>query len=161
MAYGPPLSKARKGSPERLLHSVQVVESQQNKQEGRHIPYRDSKLTFLLQDSLGGNAKTMLVANVSPSVACAHETLSTLQFAERAKCIKNRAKVNVDTQGDKRALQAEVERLQAELASLQVFVLVARCFLLNELATLLERMHACGHQAVLSCHERCVGVYMS
>eukprot|EP00892_Ulva_mutabilis_P001902 jgi/Ulvmu1/11712/UM008_0123.1 len=96
-----------------------VVESQQTKLPGRHIPYRDSKLTFLLQDSLGGNAKTMLVANVSPSVACAHETLSTLQFAERAKCIKNRAKVNVDTQGDKRALQAELERLQAELASLQ------------------------------------------
>jgi kinesin family member 15 len=74
----------------------------------------------LLQDSLGGNAKTMLVANVSPSVACAHETLSTLQFAERAKCIRNRAKVNTDTQGDHRALQAEVERLQAELGSLQV-----------------------------------------
>lgn len=99
---------------------VQVVESQQTNLPGRHIPYRDSKLTFLLQDSLGGNAKTVLVANVSPSVACAHETLSTLQFAERAKCIKNRAKVNMDTQGDKRALQAELERLQAELASLQV-----------------------------------------
>ena len=113
------------------------MESQESKQVGRHIPYRDSKLTFLLQDSLGGNAKTMLVANVSPSTACAHETLSTLQFAERAKCIRNRAKVNryranryraiatvprsnTDTQGDQRALQAEVERLQAELGSLQV-----------------------------------------
>jgi kinesin family member 15 len=99
---------------------LQVVESQESKRVGRHIPYRDSKLTFLLQDSLGGNAKTMLVANVSPSTACAHETLSTLQFAERAKCIRNRAKVNTDTQGDHRALQAEVERLQAELSSLQV-----------------------------------------
>ena len=97
------------------------MESQASKQVGRHIPYRDSKLTFLLQDSLGGNAKTILVANVSPSTACAHETLSTLQFAERAQCIRNRAKVNTDTQGDQRALQAEVERLQAELGSLQVW----------------------------------------
>lgn len=100
--------------------TLQVVEAQQIKQGVRHIPYRDSKLTFLLQDSLGGNAKTMLVANVSPSTACAHETLSTLQFAERTKCIRNRAKVNTDTQGERRALQAEVERLQAELSSLQV-----------------------------------------
>lgn len=103
-----------------------MVESQASKQVGRHIPYRDSKLTFLLQDSLGGNAKTMLVANVSPSTACAHETLSTLQFAERAKCIRNRAKVNTDTQGDQRALQAEVERLQAELGSLQVWNILYR-----------------------------------
>jgi kinesin family member 15 len=57
---------------------------------------------------------------VSPSTACAHETLSTLQFAERAKCIKNRAKVNIDTQGDIKMLQAEVERLQAELVDLKV-----------------------------------------
>jgi Kinesin motor domain len=99
---------------------LQVVESQEAKVVGRHIPYRDSNLTFLLQDSLGGNAKTMLVANVSPSTACAHDTLSTLQFADRTKCIRNRAKVNTNTQGDQRALQTEVERLQAELTSLQV-----------------------------------------
>ena len=98
---------------------MQVVESQQAK-AGAHIPYRDSKLTFLLQDSLGGNSKTILIANVSPSAACAHETLSTLQFADGAKSIRNRARVNKDTQGDDRALRAEVERLRSELASVEV-----------------------------------------
>ena len=99
---------------------LQVVEAQRDKKPTRHIPYRDSKLTFLLQDSLGGNAKTMVVANVSPSVACCHETLSTLQFANRVKDIRNHAKVNTDTVGDMKALQAEVERLQTELSCVQV-----------------------------------------
>jgi hypothetical protein len=108
-------SEARKA----LQLQLQVVESQQSK-FGAHIPYRDSKLTFLLQDSLGGNAKTILIANVSPSAACAHETLSTLQFADGAKCIRNRARVNTDTQGDDRSLRAEVERLRSELAAGQV-----------------------------------------
>lgn len=93
---------------------VQVVEAQESG-KARHIPYRNSKLTFLLQDSLGGNSKTFLVANVSPSNLCAHETLSTLQFADRAKCIRNRAKVNTDTEGTEAALQSEVERLREEL----------------------------------------------
>ncbi|KAB5561601.1 hypothetical protein DKX38_006558 [Salix brachista] len=54
-----------------------------------HVPYRDSKLTFLLQDSLGGNSKTIIIANISPSLCCSLETLSTLKFAQRAKFIKN------------------------------------------------------------------------
>ncbi|KAJ9698949.1 hypothetical protein PVL29_007831 [Vitis rotundifolia] len=58
-----------------------------------HVPYRDSKLTFLLQDSLGGNAKTIIIANVSPSNCCSLETLSTLKFAQRAKFIKNNKEV--------------------------------------------------------------------
>lgn len=91
-----------------------MVEAQESGRT-KHIPYRNSKLTFLLQDSLGGNSKTFLVANVSPSNLCAHETLSTLQFADRAKCIRNRAKVNTDTEGTEMALQAEVERLREEL----------------------------------------------
>ena len=59
-----------------------------------HIPYRDSKLTRVLQDSLGGNAKTALVINVSPSSYNASEILSTLRFGNRAKSIKNQARVN-------------------------------------------------------------------
>ncbi|EFN57204.1 hypothetical protein CHLNCDRAFT_10198, partial [Chlorella variabilis] len=55
---------------------------------GRHIPYRDSRLTYLLQDSLGGNAKTCLVAAVSPAAVNVAETLSTLRFADQAKRIK-------------------------------------------------------------------------
>lgn len=64
-------------------------------EKGReHIPYRDSKLTYLLQDSLGGNSKTILIATASPSPTCYSETMSTLKFAKRAKEIKNLPKIN-------------------------------------------------------------------
>uniref|UniRef100_A0AAR2KMY5 Kinesin-like protein n=1 Tax=Pygocentrus nattereri TaxID=42514 RepID=A0AAR2KMY5_PYGNA len=83
----------------------------------RHICYRDSKLTFLLRDSLGGNAKTYIIANVHPGSKCFGETLSTLQFAQRAKLIKNKAMINEDTQGNVKQLQAEVKKLKEQLAS--------------------------------------------
>ncbi|XP_067292936.1 kinesin-like protein KIF15 isoform X2 [Pseudorasbora parva] len=85
--------------------------------KNRHICYRDSKLTFLLRDSLGGNAKTYIIANVHPGSKCFGETLSTLQFAQRAKLIKNKAMVNEDTQGNVRQLQAEVKKLKEQLAN--------------------------------------------
>ncbi|KAM8758534.1 kinesin-like protein KIF15 isoform 2-T2 [Rhynchonycteris naso] len=84
----------------------------------RHVCYRDSKLTFLLRDSLGGNARTAIIANVHPGSRCFGETLSTLNFAQRAKLIKNKAVVNEDTQGDVSQLQAEVKRLKEQLAQL-------------------------------------------
>ncbi|XP_029972708.1 kinesin-like protein KIF15 isoform X2 [Salarias fasciatus] len=84
--------------------------------KNRHICYRDSKLTFLLRDSLGGNAKTFIIANVHPGSKCFGETLSTLQFAQRAKLIKNKAVINEDTQGNVRQLQAEVKKLKEQLA---------------------------------------------
>ncbi|KAK2520351.1 hypothetical protein Q9966_013498 [Columba livia] len=84
----------------------------------RHICYRDSKLTFLLRDSLGGNAKTCIIANVHPGSRCFGETLSTLNFAQRAKLIKNKAVVNEDTQGNVSQLQAEVKKLKDQLAQL-------------------------------------------
>ncbi|XP_078133812.1 kinesin-like protein KIF15 isoform X2 [Sander vitreus] len=84
--------------------------------KNRHICYRDSKLTFLLRDSLGGNAKTYIIANVHPGSKCFGETLSTLQFAQRAKLIKNKAIINEDTQGNVRQLQAEVKKLKEQLA---------------------------------------------
>ncbi|XP_061552601.1 kinesin-like protein KIF15 isoform X2 [Phycodurus eques] len=83
--------------------------------KNRHICYRDSKLTFLLRDSLGGNAKTYIIANVHPGSKCFGETLSTLQFAQRAKLIKNKAIVNEDTQGNVRQLQAEIKKLKEQL----------------------------------------------
>ncbi|XP_031435804.1 kinesin-like protein KIF15-A [Clupea harengus] len=82
----------------------------------RHICYRDSKLTFLLKDSLGGNAKTCIIANVHPGSKCFGETWSTLQFAQRAKLIKNKAMINEDTHGNVRQLQAEVKKLKDQLA---------------------------------------------
>ncbi|CAN1806259.1 Kinesin-like protein KIN-12C [Linum perenne] len=84
--------------------------------KNRHVPYRDSRLTFLLQDSLGGNSKTMIVANVSPSMCAAHETLSTLKFAQRAKLIQNNAKVNEDATGDVGALQRQIKQLKEQLS---------------------------------------------
>ena len=64
--------------------------------KSQHIPYRDSKLTRLLQDSLGGNTKTVMIAAVSPADYNYEETLSTLRYAARAKAIKNKPRVNED-----------------------------------------------------------------
>jgi kinesin family member 11 len=58
-----------------------------------HIPYRDSKLTRLLRDSLGGKTKTCIIATIGPSVHCVEETISTLDYAHRAKNIRNRPEV--------------------------------------------------------------------
>uniref|UniRef100_A0A0E0I4M2 Kinesin motor domain-containing protein n=1 Tax=Oryza nivara TaxID=4536 RepID=A0A0E0I4M2_ORYNI len=87
--------------------------------KNRHVPYRDSRLTFLLQDSLGGNSKTTIVANVSPSICSSSETLSTLKFAQRAKLIQNNAKVNEDASGDVMSLQRQIEDLKDQLTCLK------------------------------------------
>ncbi|XP_024021248.1 kinesin-like protein KIN-12D isoform X2 [Morus notabilis] len=101
-----------------LGHVIMVlVDVAQGKQ--RHIPYRDSRLTFLLQDSLGGNSKTMIIANVSPSICSAAETLNTLKFAQRAKMIQNNAVVNEDSTGDVTALQHQIRLLTEELSILK------------------------------------------
>jgi hypothetical protein len=83
--------------------------------KSRHIPYRDSKLTFILRDSLGGNSKTVIIANISPSSINMGETLSTLDFAKRAKQIKNRAVVNEDSSGTILILKTEIRRLKKDL----------------------------------------------
>ncbi|KDO29826.1 hypothetical protein SPRG_19713 [Saprolegnia parasitica CBS 223.65] len=84
----------------------------------RHVNYRDSKLTFLLRDALGGNSKTTLLATIAPDEAFGTETLSTLQFVQRAKCITTAAVANDDTQGAFAALQRELEDARAKLAHL-------------------------------------------
>ncbi|XP_013857561.1 kinesin-like protein KIF21B isoform X7 [Austrofundulus limnaeus] len=87
----------------------------QTKKAG-HIPYRDSKLTRLLQDSLGGNSHTVMIACVSPSDRDFMETLNTLKYANRARNIKNKVVVNQDkTSQQINALRAEIVRLQMEL----------------------------------------------
>jgi hypothetical protein len=86
--------------------------------KGKHIPYRDSKLTRLLQDSLGGNTKTLMVAAVSPADYNYDETLSTLRYANRAKNIKNKPVVNEDPKDAKlREYKEEIERLKKLLES--------------------------------------------
>ncbi|CAK60607.1 unnamed protein product (macronuclear) [Paramecium tetraurelia] len=87
------------------------------KQPKSHIPYRDSKITRLLEDSLGGNCKTTFMAMISPAIEAFSESLSTLKFANRAKNIRNTPMVNQDQ--DQGALlrkyQLEIQKLKQEL----------------------------------------------
>lgn len=81
-----------------------------------HVPYRDSKLTRLLQDSLGGNAKTVMVATLGPAPQHYDETLTTLRYANRAKNIQNQPRVNEDPKDALlREFQKEIARLRAQL----------------------------------------------
>uniref|UniRef100_A0A4W3JGB5 Kinesin family member 13B n=1 Tax=Callorhinchus milii TaxID=7868 RepID=A0A4W3JGB5_CALMI len=86
------------------------------KNRNKFVPYRDSVLTWLLKDSLGGNSKTAMIATVSPSADNYDETLSTLRYADRAKNIINHAVVNEDPNATIiRELREEVEKLREQL----------------------------------------------
>ncbi|KAL4173342.1 hypothetical protein KRP22_008495 [Phytophthora ramorum] len=97
------------------LGNVIMGLSEQSVGKHRHVHYRDSKLTFLLKDSLGGNSKTFMVATISPADDSSFETLSTLKFAQRAKMIQNSAVVNEDSVGSALFLQEELQRLRRQL----------------------------------------------
>ena len=88
--------------------------------KGQHVPYRDSKLTRLLQESLGGNARTTLIINCSPSSYNEDETLSTLRFGARAKTIKNKVKANVERSPAE--LRALLNKAEAEIARLKAII---------------------------------------
>ena len=84
--------------------------------KSQHIPYRNSKLTRLLQDSLGGNTKTVMVANLGPADYNFDETMGTLRYANRAKNIKNKPRINEDPKDAMlREFQEEIARLKAQL----------------------------------------------
>ncbi|KAH8061987.1 hypothetical protein JL722_3950 [Aureococcus anophagefferens] len=104
----------------RSLSALSNVISALTTESTTHVPYRDSVLTHLLKDSLGGNARTTMVATVSPASDSASETASTLRYAERSKNIKNKAVVN-DVEVKARdavvkQLRDEVSKLKRELA---------------------------------------------
>ncbi|XP_057778967.1 kinesin-like protein KIN-5B [Salvia miltiorrhiza] len=82
-----------------------------------HVPYRDSKLTRLLRDSLGGKTKTCVIATISPSAQCLEETLSTLDYAYRAKSIKNKPEANqkVTKTVLLKDLYVEIERMKQDI----------------------------------------------
>jgi kinesin family protein 5 len=84
-----------------------------------HVPYRDSKLTFILRESLGGNAKTTLVIACSPHLFNLEESISTLRFGQRAKSIKNKVKINQERSVAE--LEAIIEKLTAELTRLRQY----------------------------------------
>uniref|UniRef100_A0A4W6CZU9 Kinesin motor domain-containing protein n=1 Tax=Lates calcarifer TaxID=8187 RepID=A0A4W6CZU9_LATCA len=80
----------------------------------KYIPYRDSKLTRLLQDSLGGNTRTLMIACLSPADNNYEESLSTLRYANRAKSIQNRPRINEDPKDALlREYQEEIKKLRA------------------------------------------------
>ena len=85
------------------------------KKSNAHIPYRDSKLTRLLQQSLGGNSRTVMIACISPAEPNAEESINTLRYAERTRNIKNSAVRNVVTGGLSAGEAAELRKENQQL----------------------------------------------
>ncbi len=81
-----------------LGNVISVLGEDNPSNKPKHVPYRESKLTRLLQDSLGGNSHTLMIACVSPADSNMEETLNTLRYADRARKIKNKPIVNIDPQ---------------------------------------------------------------
>ncbi|XP_068734565.1 kinesin-like protein KIF14 isoform X1 [Montipora capricornis] len=106
------------GSINKSLHTLGKVISllsdrETSAKKKMYIPYRDSTLTWLLKDSLGGNSKTTMIANISPASTSFGESLSTLRYAQRARTIVNRAVINEDPNAKIiRELKEEIERLK-------------------------------------------------
>ncbi|XP_058747789.1 kinesin-like protein KIN-4C isoform X2 [Vicia villosa] len=99
-----------------LGNVISALGDEKKRKEGGHVPYRDSKLTRLLQDSLGGNSKTVMIACVSPADTNVEETLNTLKYANRARNIQNKAIINRDPMGaQQQRLQSRIDQLEAEL----------------------------------------------
>lgn len=94
-----------------------VISQLSSRQSGAHVSYRDSKLTRLLQDSLGGTAITYMVACVTPAEFHLSETLNTVQYAQRARAIQSKPRIQQIT--DESDKQAVIERLKAEIAFLR------------------------------------------
>ena len=100
-----------------------VISALTEKNRG-HVPYRDSKLTRLLQDSLGGNSVTVMLCNASPATINAEETLSALRFAERAKKIENVATINRDPKAARAAeLYEENKKLKQKIDLIEAHIL--------------------------------------
>ncbi|KAG5921416.1 hypothetical protein E4U42_005858 [Claviceps africana] len=93
-----------------------VISQLSSRQSGSHVSYRDSKLTRLLQDSLGGNAYTYMIACVTPAEFHLSETLNTVQYAQRARAIQSKPRIQQVDDGDPKAL---IERLRAEVSFLR------------------------------------------
>lgn len=93
-----------------------VISQLSSRNAGAHVSYRDSKLTRLLQDSLGGNAITYMIACVTPAEFHLSETLNTVQYAQRARAIQSKPRIQQVEEGDKQAI---IERLKAEVAFLR------------------------------------------
>ena len=121
-ASGQTLEEAKKIN--KSLSALGMVINSLTDGKSTHIPYRDSKLTRILQESLGGNSRTTLIINCSPSSYNDQETLSTLRFGVRAKAIKNKAKINAELSPAElkqllKKAQSQVTTYEAYVASLE------------------------------------------
>lgn len=96
-----------------LGNVISALGDEKKRKEGAHVPYRDSKLTRLLQDSLGGNSRTVMIACISPADINAEESLNTLKYANRARNIENKPVVNRDV------ISNEMQRMRQQLSFLQ------------------------------------------
>ncbi|PHH65319.1 hypothetical protein CDD81_2731 [Ophiocordyceps australis] len=117
-ASGQTLEEAKKIN--KSLSALGMVINALTDGKSSHIPYRDSKLTRILQESLGGNSRTTLIINCSPSSYNDAETLGTLRFGTRAKSIKNKAKVNAELSPAE--LKALLKKAQGQVTSFETYI---------------------------------------
>lgn len=117
-ASGQTLEEAKKIN--KSLTSLGMVINALSDGKSSHIPYRDSKLTRILQESLGGNSRTTLIINCSPSSYNYEETVSTLRFGERAKTIKQKAKINEELSPAQ--LKALLKKAQGQLGTFESYI---------------------------------------
>ncbi|KAG0172689.1 hypothetical protein DFQ28_009667 [Apophysomyces sp. BC1034] len=117
-ASGQTLEEAKKIN--KSLTALGMVINALTDGKSNHVPYRDSKLTRILQESLGGNSRTTLIINCSPSSYNEAETLGTLRFGARAKTIKNKAKVNADLSPAE--LKALLKKVKGDSVSYQQYI---------------------------------------
>jgi kinesin family protein 5 len=121
-ASGQTLEEAKKIN--KSLSALGMVINALTDGKSTHVPYRDSKLTRILQESLGGNSRTTLIINCSPSSYNDAETISTLRFGVRAKAIKNKAKINAELSPAElkqllRKAQTQVTTFETYISSLE------------------------------------------
>jgi kinesin family protein 5 len=117
-ASGQTLEEAKKIN--KSLSALGMVINALTDGKSSHIPYRDSKLTRILQESLGGNSRTTLIINCSPSSYNDAETLSTLRFGMRAKTIKNKAKINAELSPAE--LKRQLKSVQSKALSFEKYI---------------------------------------
>lgn len=117
-ASGQTLEEAKKIN--KSLSALGMVINALTDGKSTHIPYRDSKLTRILQESLGGNSRTTLIINCSPSSYNDAETISTLRFGVRAKAIKNKAKINAELSPAE--LKALLRKAQSQVTSFENYI---------------------------------------
>ncbi|KAJ9085257.1 hypothetical protein DSO57_1015849 [Entomophthora muscae] len=117
-ASGQTLEEAKKIN--KSLSSLGMVINALTDGKSSHVPYRDSKLTRILQESLGGNSRTTLIINCSPAAYNVSETLSTLRFGMRAKKIRNRAKINQDLSPAE--LKALLKKAKAQVLTFSQYI---------------------------------------